>query len=88
MKPEVRDEFLGVIRQNAAGSNNEPLCLQYSWGESVNEPNTFHFHEQYVGEEGLAAHNAADHFGIWEEFASKGNPFARPPIVQKFKLIV
>jgi len=88
IEPEVRDEFLVVIRQNKAGSDDEPLCLQYSWGESVDEPGTFHFHEQYAGEEGLAAHNAAEHFAVWEEFASKGNPFARPPIVQKYNLLL
>eukprot|EP00584_Thalassiosira_punctigera_P001976 CAMPEP_0172526284 /NCGR_PEP_ID=MMETSP1067-20121228/1226_1 /TAXON_ID=265564 ORGANISM="Thalassiosira punctigera, Strain Tpunct2005C2" /NCGR_SAMPLE_ID=MMETSP1067 /ASSEMBLY_ACC=CAM_ASM_000444 /LENGTH=248 /DNA_ID=CAMNT_0013309755 /DNA_START=97 /DNA_END=843 /DNA_ORIENTATION=- len=87
IKPEVREEFLAVIRQNKAGSDEEPLCLQYSWGENVNEPNTFHFHEQYVGEEGVAAHNAAPHFAKWEEFASTG-PFARPPVVQKFSALL
>mmetsp|Transcript_19474 Transcript_19474/g.28672 ORF Transcript_19474/g.28672 Transcript_19474/m.28672 type:complete len:247 (+) Transcript_19474:56-796(+) len=88
IKPEVRDEFLDVIRNNKAGSDREPLCLQYSWGENVHTPNTFHFHEQYIGEEGLAAHNVAPHFAVWEEFASKGNPFAKPPIVQKFKALL
>lgn len=87
IKPEVREEFLKVIRSNKAGSDKEPLCLQYSWGENVDVPNTFHFHEQYIGEEGVAAHNAAPHFLVWEEFASKGNPFAKPPVVQKYKVL-
>lgn len=88
IRPEVREEFLGVIRQNKAGSDEEPRCMQYSWGESANEPNTFHFHEQYVGEEGLVAHNAAEHFAVWEAFAEKGDPFARPPVVQKYKVLL
>lgn len=88
IRPEVREEFLAVIRQNKAGSDREPLCLQYSWGESVDEPNTFHFHERYVGEEGVEAHNAAPHFKVWEEFASRGSPFARPPVVQKYRILL
>jgi len=88
IKPEVREEFLDVIRNNKEGSDKEPLCLQYSWGENENTPNTFHFHEEYIGEEGLAAHNAAPHFAVWEEFASKGSPFAKPPIVHKFKALL
>ena len=88
IKSEVRAEFLEVIAQNKAGSDQEELCLQYSWGENVNAPNTFHFHEQYIGEEGLAAHNAASHFVVWEQFASNGNPFVRPPVVQKFKVVM
>ena len=87
IKPERREEFIKCIENNKAGSDREPLCLQYSWGESIEHPNTFHFHEQYVGEEGVEAHNAAPHFKVWEEFAGTG-PFSKPPTVQKFKAIV
>mmetsp|Transcript_37926 Transcript_37926/g.77403 ORF Transcript_37926/g.77403 Transcript_37926/m.77403 type:complete len:235 (-) Transcript_37926:294-998(-) len=87
IKPEVREEFLKVIRNNKSGSDQEPLCLQYSWGESVHAPNSFYFHEQYVGEEGIAAHNAAPHFKVWEDFAST-NPFTKPPVVQKYETLL
>lgn len=87
IKPEVREEFLRVIRNNKEGSDAEPGCLQYSWGENIETPNKFHFHEQYIGEEGVAAHSAAPHFKLWEEFAGK-DPFTKPPVVQKFKALV
>lgn len=86
IKPEVRDQFLDVIRNNKAGSDDEPLCRQYSWGEDIYDPNKFHFHEQYVGEEGLAAHFEGDHFKVWEEFAAS-DPFVRPPRVEKFTVL-
>jgi len=86
VKPEVREEFLDVIRNNKAGSDAEPLCMQYSWGEDIYDPNKFHFHEQYVNEDGLLAHFQGDHFKVWEEFAS-GEPFTRPPRVEKFTLL-
>jgi quinol monooxygenase YgiN len=86
IKPQVREEFLEVILNNQRGTMNkdlEPLALEYSFGEDANEPNTFHFHEKYIGEEGIAAHNAAPHFLVWEEFAGT-DPFTAPPEVYKF----
>ena len=91
VKPESRDDFLRVIENNYKGSNQEQLCLQYNYGESVETPNTFHFHEEYTGEEegkeGFDAHAKAPHFKVWEEFADT-DPFTKPPVVQFFKSIV
>ena len=88
IKPEVREQFIAVIQQNKAGSDAEPLCRQYSWGES-SQFNKFHFHEQFdEGEVGLVAHLAGDHFRVWEEFAQmEGGPFEKPPVVQKFVIV-
>ena len=70
VKPERREEFLRVIRINAQGTRTkEPLNIAYTWGESVNEPNTFHFQEQFMGEEGFVAHTQAPHFEVWKQFA-------------------
>ena len=86
IKPEVREKFLEVILNNQRGTLNkelEPLAVEYTFGEDSNEPNTFHFHEKYVGEEGIQAHNEAPHFKVWEEFVST-DPFTAPPEVYKF----
>jgi len=89
IRPEVRAEFLEVIRNNARGSNqDEPLCLQYAWGEDAEVRNLFHFHEEYKGgdggREGFGAHAAAPHFKEWEKFAGDGGPFVEPPVVKFF----
>jgi quinol monooxygenase YgiN len=89
--PKYREEFLEVIINNSRGANeNEPLCLQYDWGEDCNEPNTFHFHEQYTGadggKEGFTVHTVADHFRKWEEFAAI-DPFTKPPLVAFFRTL-
>lgn len=91
IKPEVRDKFIRVIENNQKGSNEEePLCLQYDWGESATDPNTFYFHEQYAGaedgKEGFDAHASAPHFLAWEEFAAT-DPFTSPPVVSFYKSI-
>mmetsp|Transcript_25417 Transcript_25417/g.31316 ORF Transcript_25417/g.31316 Transcript_25417/m.31316 type:complete len:257 (+) Transcript_25417:40-810(+) len=87
--PTLRDEFLKVIDNNQNGSRTaEPLCLQYDYGECTSTENTFYFHEEYKGDdngkEGFDAHASSPHFAAWEEFASNGNPFTEPPVVQKF----
>jgi autoinducer 2-degrading protein len=91
IKPEIREEFLEVIRNNEKGSNGkEPLCLQYVWGESTEEDNKFLFHEEYTGEdggkEGFDAHTKAPHFKKWEEFVEK-DPFTKEPVVYFFRTI-
>ena len=87
IRPQVRDEFLAVIRQNQKGSNHdEPACWQYDWGESTKEPNTFYFHEQYRDLAGFQAHAQAPHFKKWETFAAT-QPFTSPPVVQFYQSI-
>jgi quinol monooxygenase YgiN len=90
IKEDMRQEFLSVIENNQRGSRAEPLCLQYDFGESTKERNTFYFHEQYTGEdegkEGFDAHTVAPHFRKWEEFAAK-SPFTKDPAVYFFKTI-
>jgi quinol monooxygenase YgiN len=91
IKPQVREEFLKVINNNQKGSRAEPLCLQYDYGESTETPNSFYFHEQYMGKdegkEGFDAHAIAPHFVKWEEFAAT-DPFTKPPRVSFFKNIM
>jgi len=102
-KGELREQFLKVISQNKKGTDGtEDLALQYTYGEPVsvvegvaeggddNAINTFHFHEQYTGDnhgkEGFDAHANTPHFAAWEEFAST-DPFEKNPEVFFFKII-
>jgi quinol monooxygenase YgiN len=86
VKPERREEFMKVIAQNQQGTlENEPLALVYVWGPNENDPNLFHFHEQYRGREGFVAHTKSKHFEVWEEF-TKTSPFTKPPEVMLFYL--
>ena len=91
VKPDIRDEFLEVIRNNQRGSTqDETLCLQYVYGESSSEPNKFIFHEEYEGadggKEGFDMHCQAPHFAKWEEFVEK-DPFTKDPVVYFFKTL-
>ena len=90
-KSEVREEFLKVIANNKKGTDGkEPLALQYTFGESTTEANTFHFHEQYSGaedgKEGFDAHASSPHFAEWETFVGT-DPFVKPPDVYFSKII-
>jgi hypothetical protein len=89
VKPECREEFLKVIRVNAQGTRTaEPLNLSYTWGESTTQKGTFHFQEQFKGEEGFTAHTQAPHFKVWANFADRtgdASPFWKPPEVIFFE---
>lgn len=52
----------------------------------MDEPNTFHFQEAYVGKAGFEAHTKTAHFGAWEKFASS-DPFSRAPQVTFFNAV-
>lgn len=89
VKPARRSEFLPCIENNQRGTLNkelEPLAVVYTYGEDTKTPDTFHFHEQYKGKEGFEAHQKAEHFAVWEKFASS-DPFTEPPRVAFFKEI-
>ena len=89
IQPQVRDEFLKVVLNNQKGSReDEPLCLQFDFGENVKTPNVFHFHEQYAGKEGLNAHQTSPHSAVWEEFATKGSAvFTKDPVVNLYRTV-
>lgn len=86
VKPDQREAFLECIQNNHRGSNAEPLCYQYVYGESTSEANKFVFHEEYKGKEGFEAHSKAPHFAVWEDFAATG-PFTKDPVVNFFETI-
>jgi len=57
--PERREEFLAAVAVNQAGTLNrdiEPGNLHYHFGENANEPNVFHFQEQFVNKCFPASH--------------------------------
>ena len=84
IKPERRAEFLSVIRNNQRGTlGTEPLAKVYTWGEDFDVPNLFHFHEEYIGQAGRDAHEAAPHFAAWKEFEATG-PFSSKPVVYAY----
>jgi len=92
VNPEYRTEFLRVIKNNAIGSNqNEPLCLQYVWGEDCDSANIFHFHEEFTGneggKEGFEAHAVSPHFTEWEKFAANAEVFSKPPITGFYRTL-
>ena len=93
IKPEVRDEFLQVIENLKVGGDTiEEKCLQFTWGESLEIPNQFHVHEQYIGEadglQGYEEHLQTPHVAARDEFTATKKPFTKPPIIEKYYSIV
>ena len=92
VKPEYRDEFLKWIWVDKHGADNdEPLCRQFTLGESIHSPNAFYLHEEYQGLAGFQAHQASPHYAEWSKFSRQtgdSSPFAKPPTIQKYMTIV
>lgn len=82
VRPDRRDEFLACIENNQRGTlTDEALAVTYQFGEDVNVPNTFHFHERYQGAQGFEEHTQSAHFASWKEFEAT-EPFTEPPRVE------
>ena len=93
VKPEARQEFLEILQniKRCSDQDDEPLCLQYSYGESIHSPNTFYLHEQFTGAngglEGFDIHMASPHLQAYKEFVATKNPYTQPPVVANYRLL-
>lgn len=90
VRAEFREEFLRLAEVLVRGSEAEALCLQYDFGEALDVPGSFYFHEQYTGgdggREGLEAHEVSEHFGKFLEFLKK-NPLTKESVVSQFQCL-
>jgi quinol monooxygenase YgiN len=92
VRPELRDEFLAIVaalKRHADDPDDEPLCIQFTYGESIHTPNTIHLHEQYIGAngglQGFQAHEASPHLEPCRKFMATRHPaFTKPPVMQKY----
>mmetsp|Transcript_14990 Transcript_14990/g.25050 ORF Transcript_14990/g.25050 Transcript_14990/m.25050 type:complete len:147 (-) Transcript_14990:145-585(-) len=80
VKPERREDFLASIRTNEKDTLSlEPLARAYKWGEDLNVPNRFHFHEAYAGGyAGFKAHLDSEHIAQWDALVAT-DPFLVKP---------
>jgi quinol monooxygenase YgiN len=77
IKPEQRDRWLDVIRQNAVQTRTEEGCEGYRIAEDLETPNTFVIIEQWANLEAVYSH-FRNHFE--ELMAALGDVFAAPPV--------
>lgn len=70
--PARVDEFLEVIRLNAAESVREPGCLRFEVNQSREQPNLFALSEQYRDAQALEEHTKTEHFALWKEKSATG----------------
>jgi len=80
VKPERREDFLASIRANERDTLSlEPLARAYQWGEDLNVPNRFHFHEAYAGGyAGFQEHLDSEHIAQWDALVQT-DPFSDTP---------
>ena len=76
IKPEQRDRWLEVMRQNAAQTRAEEGCEGYQVAEDVEMPNNFVIVEMFTNMDALYDHFRNQFEGI---MAALGDAFAAPP---------
>lgn len=62
IKPEHTDAFVDLIRANHLGSSQEPGCLRFDVGRSIEDPNRFVLWEWYEDEDAAKAHKETPHY--------------------------
>ena len=63
VKPEMREKFLEVIRDDAVHSEqDEPGCLRFDVLQDWEDENKFYYYEVYKDEAAMAAHRETPHF--------------------------
>ena len=63
IKPEARDRFLAVIRDDAMHSEaDEPGCLRFDVLQDEEDPDRFYYYEVYRDEAARAAHRETPHY--------------------------
>ena len=56
------DEAVGVMRELAEATRQEPGCIHYIPVQDRDDRRRFMFYEQYTDEAALEAHGASEHF--------------------------
>ena len=79
IKPEKRDAWLELIRQNAAQTRSEEGCESYQITEDVEAPDKFVIVEWWASLEAQYSHFRAPEFG--ELMGALGDIIAGPPEV-------
>ncbi|CAB9502105.1 Homocysteine S-methyltransferase 1 [Seminavis robusta] len=91
VRPEHRQEFLQLLEHARSESIQEPLCVEYQFGESLTTPNSFHVHQAYMGDnggkEGFDKHATTQHYQKWNDFSKDENkdPFVTKPVGYTFR---
>ncbi len=83
LKPEYREQFLQLAREDAHGSNHdEPNCLQFDVAQDEADPNRIYFYEVYTDEAGFQEHLKTPHFARYRAGA-KESWYTHPPEVAR-----
>ena len=67
VKPENRDDFVRVSRENASNTVNEPGNLRFDVIQQIDDPNRFMLYEVYQDEAAMQAHKETAHYAAWRD---------------------
>lgn len=87
IKSEYREEFIQLMTLHQQHSKNEIGCIQFDWGISSIDPNTFYQHQQFKSYNDLQFHETTEHFHKFMKFNKQKDPYTKPQTVDKFTLL-
>jgi quinol monooxygenase YgiN len=66
-EPSGRDVAIASIVDVTEHSRRDPGCIEYTWAEDLDEPNTFRFFECWESQDLFDAHLSAPHERVFGE---------------------
>jgi len=82
VKPELEDEFLQRLQEDASQTRDEPGALQFVVGQDVSKANTFHVHLQFKTQEAFEFHRLTPHSVQFATFCEQA--LAEDPVANFF----
>ena len=87
VKPELRTEYMVLMRDHQEKSQAEDGCLQFDWGESNKSSSSFYIHQKYISKAAYEAHKASEHVGTLKTWQEEKDPYSKPQAVSFYKTI-
>lgn len=87
LRPSCRESYIALMTTHQQKSRSEPHCLQFDWGQSANDPNVMHIHEEYSEKAGYLEHEESPHFHKFMKYIEDEDPFVEPNVVSFFTTI-
>lgn len=84
----IAGRIRALCARHRADSKAEPGCVQFDWGESTTEPNTFYMHEEYKNRDAYNAHEKTPHDDRFFAFDTDKDPYVEPQVVSLYQTIL
>ena len=72
VNPEMEEEFLKVMEEDAIESRKEEGCLRFDLSKNTEKEHTYAIYEMYKNKDAVAFHKTTAHYKKWAVFKESG----------------